>query len=271
MIPISQALYAQEFENNSGSREKHFIYTVWQIDEFFNRFNDDPNSFIREIYKTYKVKFKAQRAQLIKSLFNYGSKTWKSEEVEAFVQKALLTKLPSNKNWYGENWYAEAICKFQYNSEVIDIPIILKTYTDSRRRSKWVIAGIRNSIIKNGISLMPVRTNVTDTRFINPTSHGTNFIELSRKFDDKEHLSEYFDNEFFTRKNGLQAYNAILNSKIKFLHVEEIKYHFLNVESYIFTVQYFTRESNNAGWLINQMKPTDLMGKEAYKKRLLGD
>ena len=64
-------LFSQVYSNNDGAKEKHFIYEVKEIDEFFERFNDEPNSFLRGVYKARHVKFNIDRQRLIRSLFNY--------------------------------------------------------------------------------------------------------------------------------------------------------------------------------------------------------
>ena len=50
-------LFSQVYSNNGGAKEKHFIYEVKEIDEFIERFNDDPGSFIRSVYKARHIKF----------------------------------------------------------------------------------------------------------------------------------------------------------------------------------------------------------------------
>lgn len=272
LLTINQPLWCQEFKNDAGVREKHFVSQVKQVDEFFERFNNDTNSFIREVYRSYKVKFKADRRKLVKSLFNYENKNLSQSNIDAFVEKAVQVFMPSAKNWYGENWFAEANCKFQYNSLVIDIPVILKTITDQQKRSKWVIAGIKPSHLKEPTnSNIPITVKTRKIKFIDPSSHGANFIELERDFDDKVNLSDYFENAFFYRNNAVQFYHAIMKDKIRFLFVKDIKYHFLNVDQYIFTVEYFPRETLNSGWLINNLKDATAKDKESYKKLLLGE
>lgn len=264
--------FSQEFKNDAAEREKHFVYQVKQIDEFFERFNDDPNSFIREVYKSYKVKYNLDRKKLIKSLFNYQGKSWSQNLIDSFVEKALLAEMPTAKKWYGDNWFAEVNCKFQHNSEIIDIPVILQIMTDEKNRSKWIIVGVgSNSLKESQHADIPITVRTIKTRFISPVDHGTNFIELDKAFSDKDHLSDYFENSFFYRSNAVQFYHAILNGHIRLLFVKDVKYHFLNVEGYIFTVEYFQRESKNSGWLINTLKTAKSEEKETYKKQLLGE
>ena len=71
-------LFSQVYSNNDDAKEKHFIYEVKEIDEFFERFNDDPGSFIRDVYKARHTKFNIDRQRLIRSLFNYENMSWDS-------------------------------------------------------------------------------------------------------------------------------------------------------------------------------------------------
>jgi len=54
-------LYSQVYSNNDLANDKHFIYEVKEIDEFFERFNDAPNSFLRSVYKAHHIKFNIDR------------------------------------------------------------------------------------------------------------------------------------------------------------------------------------------------------------------
>lgn len=269
---LSNPSWCQEFKNNAAAKEKHFISQVKQLDEFFERFNNDSTSFIRKVYKSYNVKFTVDRKKLIKSLFNYENKSFEQANIDAFVKNASLIRMPSQSNWYGENWFADANCKFQYNGQIIDISIILKTVTDQQKRSKWIIVAVKPNQLKEPThSQTSITVKTRKTKFIDPSSHGVNFIELERDFEDKHNLSDYFDNQFFYRKNALQFYHAIQMDKIRFLYVNEIKYHFFNVDNIIFTVEQFQRESLNSGWLINSLKFVTPKAKETFRKQLLGD
>jgi hypothetical protein len=263
--------YAQVFTNDAAAREKHFIYEVKQIDEFFERFNNDSSSFLREVYKSRHVKFKIDRTKLIKSLFNYDTKSWGDNVVDSFTSAAVKIKMPTKRDFYGENWYAEADCKFQYNSSVIDMPIVLRVFTDQFKRSRWMVVAIKSNALASEATLSPIITGEDNTKFISPVSHTTNFIELHKAFEDKANLADYFDKFFFDRTKSLEFYNAVLNDHIKFLYVKDVKYHFLQVEGWIFCVEYFRRQSLNSGWLINSLKKATADDKEEFKRLLLGE
>ena len=143
---------AQAIVNDAGEREKHFIYEVKQIDEFFERFNDDNNSFVRKVYAKYHIRYNLSRASLIKSLFNYETKSWNAEEIDRFVSTATNEHHPKKLDFYSSDWYAEAKCKFKQNENIIDITLILKIDTQSMKRSKWVIAGVKSNTLKTNYS-----------------------------------------------------------------------------------------------------------------------
>ena len=196
-------------------------------------------------------------------------KTWNALVMNAFVNKALQVHMPTSTNWYGEDWYAEAVCKFQHTSGIVEIPIILKIFTDEQKRSKWIITGVRQNSIEEIDQPNPLIKS-KKLKFINPASHGNNFIELYRGFEDKANLTDYFEDAFFSSKRGNSFYQDLLKDRIKFIAVKEVKYHFLNVDDFIFTVEYFQREGLNSGWLINTLKDATINDKVLYIKTLLG-
>ncbi len=266
---VFNKLTGQVFENNAGAREKHFVYEVKQIDEFFERFNDDSNSFIRKQYASYHIKYNLSREQLIKSLFNYENRSWDSTLINQFVHTVINVAPPLLLDFYGNGWYAEANCRFEYNGAVIEIPIILRIETDAGKRAKWMIAAIKPNSIKQDANVLPVAEPAGKNKFINPASHANSFIELGRVFEDKEHLSDYFDTSFFKRANSIGFYNALLKSRIRFITVKDIRYHYLQVDQWIFTVENFPRKSLNSGWLINHLKNVTESEKHLYIKKLL--
>ncbi len=262
-------IFSQVYSNNDGAKEKHFIYEVKEIDEFFERFNDDPGSFIRTAYKANHTKSNIDRQRLIRSLFNYENKSWDSSMVNKFISEVTNKKKPIYLNFYGGNWYAELTCKFNYNSSSIVIPIIMKIEMTQNKGSKWMIVAVGSSPLKSNIVLTEMAQSKIKTKCLSPTSHGTNFVSLKRAFEDRENLSNYFENAYFKKSNMLEFYNAILNRDVEFQNVITIKYHFLLTNKWIFTVEDFTREALNSGWLINDLKKVSSLEMEDYRNKLL--
>ncbi|HWK04198.1 MAG TPA: hypothetical protein VNS58_11235 [Puia sp.] len=260
---------AQVFENNAGARERHFVYEVKQIDEFFERFNDDPNSFIRKEYDSYHRQFNLTREQLVRSLFNYETHSWDSTQLDEFVGTVINVNKPLLLDFYRQGWFAEANCKFEYNATVIEIPIILRIEADASKRSKWMIAAVKHNSMRQEVQVTVAADTMKKSKFINPASHASGFIELARAFEDRAHLSDYFEDGFFKRANSIGFYHALQKNQIRFIAVKDIKYHYLQIDQWIFTVENFQRKALNSGWLINHLKSATESDKQLYIKNLL--
>ena len=263
------SLFGQVYSANDRAKEKHFFYEVKQIDEFFERFNDEPGSFIRTVYKARNIKFRVSRRRLIRSLFNYENMFRDSVMMKKFISDVTNKNNPIYLDFYGNDWYAELSCKFRYRSSSIIIPIVLKIEETQNKGSKWMIVAVGRSRLKSNIAVSEMTQSKIKTKCLSPTSHAINFVSLKRAFDDKENLSNYFENSYFKRSNMSALYNAVLNREIEFLHVIKIKYHFLLADKWIFTVEDFTREALNSGWLINHIQKVSASGMENYRNKLL--
>jgi hypothetical protein len=145
----------------------------------------------------------------------------------------------------------------------------MKIEMTQNKGSKWMIVGAGPSMLKSKIVLTEMAQSKTKTKFISPTSHGTNFVALKRAFEDTENLSSYFDVHYFKRSGMLEFYNAIWNHDIEFLDVIRVDYHFLLADKWIFTVENFPRETLNSGWLINEMQSVSPVEMENYRDKLL--
>lgn len=259
-----------QYTNDAGQREKHFIYEVKQIDEFFERFNDDKDSFIRKVYASYKKKFTVSREDLVKGLFNYETNSWSPVIIDSFITSVTNSNHPCFLNFYGDDWFAEVLCRFQYGSAEIDIPVIMKLDADEKRQSRWIIEGIKKNPFQPAATTSKVIQG-NSKKFMHPASHTNNFIALSKALDDKENLSIYFDNPFFKRTDNMAFYNTVLSGQAKLLYVKHIVYHFLQINGWAFTVESFPRLSLNSGWLISSLKKTSAGEKVKYESMLLGE
>jgi hypothetical protein len=262
-------LFSQVISNNDNAQEKHFVYEVKEIDEFFERFNDEKGSFIRGVYKAHHVKFNIPRKLLIRSLFNDENMSKDSVMINMFVSDVIKKNKPIYLKYYGDDWYAELTCKFKYNTSTILIPVIMKIEMTQNKGSKWMIVAVGSSALKSKIVVTEMTQSKIKTNIISPTSNGTNFVSLKRVFNDKENLSDYFESDYIYDSNMLEFYNAILNGDIDFQDVIKIKYHFLLAGRWIFTVEDFIREELNSGWLINHLEKVSSVEMNDYRSKLL--
>ncbi|MEP6750493.1 MAG: hypothetical protein ABJB86_22340 [Bacteroidota bacterium] len=268
---VHQYATAQVFSNGMSALDKVNVYKVVTFEEFIHRFNNDVKSNIRMAYRFYKVEFKVRRPALIRSLFDYETKAWDTAMISNFATAAIDTRKVAFLD-QGANLLAEAVCRFRYGSADIEVPVVLHYISDPEKGSKWVIVGVGHHPLSLKEVTLPVIKEKAVLRFINPVNNEANFTELSRVFDDKENLQDYFDHALFLKPRFGAFYNAVLNSELQFLYVKEIRYHALQYENWIFTVKEFRRNTLNSGWLISKLLRVNTPEeKNNYIKTLMGE
>ncbi len=250
---------------SDDNREKLFAFEVKQIDEFIERFNDDSASFIREYIRTHYPTVTVDRATLVRNLFDQKKKTWDRAEQDTFFHQVLDSTNPAYLTFYSPDWFAEAFCSCTYEGKPVEAIVILKVSTDSSGGSKWIIsdAWCKDIPVPDKISIPDAEDK--GNKFLNPISHTTNFIGLSRALKDKQHIRDYLDMNFMTSARSQAFLKALTDGSLHYGYVKGIRYHFLNVDGWAFTVSYFQREEANSGWLISSLTRADEEQKEAYK------
>lgn len=241
--------------------EDHFAFEVKTIDEFLERFNDDPTTVVKT-YALEKFNKKLSREELVKSLFNFSEPLWKKDDATEFVSKVCSAEKPVFLDFYSEDWYALCECAVLHKGKPKKIVITLNVLSDkSSGSAKWVIRGAFAPFLD-----LPKRGE--PGKFLNPISHATDFIGLKKALDDKQHMKDYIHEDF--NENRLSMFLTELNSgTIQFVQIDKITYHFLNVPDWIFTVNHFKREGRNSGWLINKVSKKSNYEKEEYRKKVL--
>jgi hypothetical protein len=262
---------AQVYSNDEGAREAIFVTKVVELDEFIHRFNNDSSSAIRAYYLSHRRSFDKSREALIRSLFNYTTQKWDSAQIDRFVR--CVTD-PEHPEWLGflrDNWYAEARCSFRYQESVVDIPLVLKIQLNPDHTAEWVIAAVKPALQWKESPPVPEPAPQQSAKrhFIQPAANDTYFAELDKVLSDKRHLADILDTKFFHRHYSAAFFQALVDDKLKFIAVRAIKYHYLQVHDWIFTVENFDRSTRNSGWLISSIRPVNAGQRSEYEKKLL--
>lgn len=250
--PVSSQLYTHDDEN--------FAYRVKQIDEFFERFNNESTLIKEYIFKNYDG-LEVSREELIKSLFDAKSSQLQKEDVLRFIGQVNDPEDPVNLSFYDEHWYARVKCSVIYEEEESELLMLLRIQQEKNGASKWVVHQVYADFLNT-----PNGNNPNAS--LNPVSHATDFMGLNRAFEDAENLKAYLTSGF--QDDQLSKFAIELqNNRIGFKQVESISYHFLQVDGWIFTVENFRRPEKNSGWLISRLLQADVQKKEEYMEHLL--
>jgi hypothetical protein len=258
----------QVIESNSN-RERNFVFEVKQIDEFIERFNNDNDGFLVNYIKRNYDDIKIDRKALIANLFNRKVSIWKKNDLDEFSGFVTNEAKPLYLDFDADNWYAEALSRFLYNGKVIDVVIILRIKKEQNGGTKWMIVCAYSKMIACTKRPANYRIRNNYSKFLSSMSHATNFISLSSALSDMSNIHDYLDDNFLRSPSSQGFLTALLSKKLRFQYVRKIKYHFLQVDNWIFTVERFQRESVNSGWLISNLYKASDKDKKAYTQALL--
>jgi len=265
---------AQFFSSDDKLKDEIFLREIKVIDEFIERFNDDPSSFIRREYKKQNKPYDLSRKEILVSLFNLENAQWSTNSsLGEFFRDASDSVNPPHLSFADTNWYSEAKCTFLFNGKKIEIPLILQVQIAKNQGSKWMIAGVGDNLAFNGqAATVPGLSEYQPklvNKFIATSSYATNFSELANTFADKKNILDYFTAELLATERGRKFVNMILQNKIEFKHASDIKFYFYQIPNWVFEVEEFDRKSLNSGWLINDIKKVQQSEKEVSRRKLL--
>ncbi len=245
-----------------------FAFRVKLLDEFFERFNNDSASFIRS-YANLKATDKQPvftHEAILKSLFDLETHKWDTVTLKKFIGNICNSEESQQLSFHDDHWYALLDCTFLQNGKSMPVKLAMQMITDSVNGSmKWVICGVLSSYSGSELTSK-------DKTFISPTDYGVDFMSLEKALNDKRNLPNYLPVSM--NYDPLSVFVAGLSrGEIKFVRINEISYHFLQITGWIFSIEYFVRDSYNSGWLISQLIKTgrnEFVQKSTYKKTRLG-
>lgn len=242
--------------------EENFVYQVKQVDEFIDRFNNADFSLIKKYLKDkYNIE-EVSRSELIKSLFNHADTSWNKDDVVQFLADVTENKPPPYLDFYDDNWYAELDCMATYKGKTENFTLVLKIETiEATGASKWVI----ESVLADFLNLPESKDY---RKALNPASYGTDFMGLIDALADTANYQNYIS-ATAQPSQLLLFFNELYEKKLTFKQVNEITYHFLQIDSWIFQVREFRRDTKNSGWLISSLLKVNDAQKQQYRERVL--
>lgn len=235
-------------QKNSHLEDENFEYEVKQIEDFIDRFNFSPDSYFIKYYQNKFPGKKLTRESLVKTLFNYQSfKPGAADTIKKFIATVVNPKKECFLNFYRRDWFAALDCQFERKGKPVKVRLILEIQVDDTitYACRWVICGIKSDMI----SIPDFRDS---TRFINPSSHGTDFLALDKILNDKKNIVSYFDANF--KPSNLSLFvNELRKGNLNFVQVNSITYHFFQIKGWEIEVKYFLNNTKISGWLISKV------------------
>ena len=256
MCLVSVQVVVPQFIDNHVIKER-FYFEVGQIEEFIERFNFDGKTKLLNYLNINEPDLEINRIDLLYSLFDSYGPAFDKPLARAFINYVNDSVNPKYLCFYDNDWYAEVSCIFEMNGHTGTGQLILKNQFKADSSSKWVISGVSSEMLK-------FPDSKDSTVILSPVSHGTDFIALYNILQDGENIKNYIAKDF-TLDTLTYFVSLANNNKIRLKQIYKVKYHFMQIPEWIFTVDYFNRKDLNSGWLISGLERMAREGKENYK------
>ncbi len=241
--------------------ERIFTLRVKQLTEFIDRFNYEKDFSDNQIDEYFSSKI--SRSEYIRLLFNEedikpdtGSTDEYLRLTEEFIREIGDSCYRINK--YSERIFAELNCLVSCNNIASDISIVLNQEVSTGL--KWMICGINKEFINElSKNYHPADSNFIpqakydSSYYIPPYSNETNFIVLQKLLNRENENSASLNSSFYNPAENNIFYYLISQEIIKFIHVKKISYYIFDIPGWSITVNNFTRNTENSGWLISDI------------------
>lgn len=253
------SLKAQSFFSGSDFYDELFNRCVKSCDEFMCRFNEE--EFFPDLDRNDE--HLGQKNMMLLFDYQLSEKLGKKkflEDVWTFYNdvKSNNVKL----KYESKNWFAEARVVFTYKNKYIELGLVLQTEKTPKNLSCWTIVGV------NGLDKVGYQDS-TKRLVISPEQHEAEFMELESDFKFSAKQFSQF-RSYKTKIDALSYFFALVESgNLVFNKRVSTMYHFFDVPSYVFSVNYYNRKISNTGWLISSYKKVNEEEKRIIINKLL--
>jgi len=232
-----------------------------QVNQFFRRFNGEEDEQGNRYYaKDRKYRNEKLRKKYVEILFDNSNRNIDDELKRAFSQD-IIEESPQFLNFRKEGWYAEVQTTFIKAGKNLSVTLFLKLEKAQQGR-KWNIFKVYSDhyakhFKKDTTQVYP---------FIHPMSHELDFMNLRKAFNKKDSINQYTVKNFKADQLSVLMYE-VSDGAITFKTVNDVTFHFFQLDNWYFEISEFNRDGYNRGWLISSLTRF----KNEKEKQLLKD
>ncbi|HEY5745188.1 MAG TPA: hypothetical protein VIU12_03845 [Chryseolinea sp.] len=260
LLASSMSLHAQLVGDLED--ESKLYASSKQVNQFFRRFNGEEDEKGNRYYEGDKQYRSAKlRKKYLGILFDASNKGMtdavKTDFAKNVLDKSLLL------DFHGGNWFSEVHTTFTQNGK--DQPITLFMALEKDHLGyKWVIQRVYADMFAPYFA----RDTLKVGKFLHPLSHELDFMNLRKAFINSDSVSQFAAKSFSPDHLSLFLYE-IKKGTLKFKTVNEVKFHFFQIDGWYFELAQFNRPGYNTGWLIASLtKLNTLADMDALRKYL---
>jgi hypothetical protein len=243
---ISHALQAQLVDEMED--ESRLYAENKQVNQFFRRFNGEEDEKGERYYpKDRQYRSERLRRKYIGMLFDASNAGINDELKVQFAKEVLNKEKPAILNFHGGNWFSEVHTIFTMNGK--DVPITLFMELEKHHLgTRWVISRVYADVFKTVFQKDTVKVG----KFLHPMSHELDFMNLRKAFTNTDSVNQYTLKKFVPDHLSVFLYE-VRKGNLKFRTVDEVKFHFFQIDGWYFEISEFNRPGYNTGWLISNL------------------
>ncbi len=221
-----------------------------QVGQFVHRFNMEEDEMGKPLMKSdERYRNNKIREKVLPSMFdNYNPRT-SGKLKKYFIDDVTSSEASVYLNFLDSDWYAEVGATFLVNGKQENL-ILFLTLEEENLGSKWIIS---NVYFKDFSKMFPKPDSIEQlTHFLHPQSHELDFMNLRKALKDREYVELYASSDYQPDYLTLFFYLMKLK-KMEFVKIDNVKFHFFQIENWYFELSFFNRNDMNSGWLISNL------------------
>jgi len=246
LIVLSIPLQAQLVDDMDD--ESRLYSENKQVNQFFRRFNGEEDEKGERYYpKDRQYRSEKLRRKYIGMLFDASNTSISQDLKVQFAKEVLAKEKPVLLNFHGGNWFSEVHTTFTMNGKNVPVTLFMEL-EKHHQGTRWVITKVYAEMFKSYFA----RDTIKVGKFLHPLSHELDFMNLRKAFSNADSVGQYTLKKFTPDHLSVFLYE-IKKGNLKFKTVEEVKFHFFQVEGWYFELSEFNRSGYNTGWLISNL------------------
>lgn len=244
--------------------ESKFYAQSKQVNQFFRRFNGEEDEKGNRYYAKDKLyRSERLRKKYLGTLFDESNTGISNQLKTEFARYVLDNPKSSILNFHGGNWFSEVNATFAQNGKEQTVTLFM-LIEKAQLGSKWVIEKVHADMF------VPYFARDTSKvgRFLHPLSHELDFMNLRKALSISDSVSQFTVKKFVPDHLSLFLYE-LKKGNLKFKSVNQVKFHFFQIDGWYFELSLFNRPGYNTGWLIsNLVKLNNDPEKQLLRKHL---
>ena len=236
-----------------------------QVNQFFRRFNGEEDEKGKWYYPGDKLFRTAKlRKKYLGILFDESNSGISSVLKTQFVKEVLDKPESTILDFHGAGWFSEVHTTFIVDGKAQPVILFMELEKD-HLGTKWVINKVHADIFEPYF----LRDTTKIGRFLHPMSHELDFMNLRKALANSDSVSQFTVKRFVPDHLSVFLYE-IKKGNMRFQSVNEVKFHFFQINGWYFELSEFNRPGYNTGWLmsglvkLNNDTEKDLIRKHLY-------